>query len=129
METKSCNLCKANFNSRFELKHHMLRIHNETKYLHEYDFVCTICDVAFDRIESLQNHLENYAHHQRNKIFEPKRKNENNFKVSQTPNFVAEDRPKSTRFPCFLCKKIFYRQDYIIWHLSKKHSVTKPIKW
>ena len=94
METKRCNLCKANFSSRFELKHHMLRIHNETKYLHEY-FVCTICDVAFDRIESLQNHLENYAHHQRNKIFEPKKKNENNFKVSQTPNFVAEDRPKS----------------------------------
>ena len=127
----SCQMCNATFTSNFEVKLHLMKIHHETKYMHE-SFVCSICDANFDKIEYLKSHLDSYAHSQRVMGFEraskskptPKKLMEDSLKQSDNSdtNFILR-----AKFKCFMCKKVFYRRDYMVWHLSKKHSIDRPV--
>ena len=124
----SCQMCNATFASKFEVKLHLMKIHHETKYMHE-SFVCSICDANFDKIEYLKSHLDSYAHAQRVVDFESASKSNSTVTTSKKDNLKQFDEIKFERakFTCFMCKKVFYRRDYMVWHLSKKHSIDKPV--
>ena len=123
-------MCNATFASKFEVKLHLMKIHHETKYMHE-SFVCSICDTNFDKIEYLKSHLDSYAHSQRVKGFESASKSKPTLLKKEDTLKQSEDRDthfiQNAKFKCFMCKKVFYRRDYMVWHLSKKHSIDKPV--
>ena len=121
-------MCNATFASRFEVKLHLMKIHHETKYMHE-SFVCSICDANFDKIEYLKSHLDSYAHAQRVLGFDraSNSKSTSTLKKDSLKQSEDSDYFQHAKFTCFMCKKVFYRRDYLVWHLSKKHSIDKPV--
>ena len=64
-----CHLCNTSFKAKFALKQHLLRIHNDSQYLNNMAFICTHCDINYEKENLFKKHLKSYAHLQRMKQF------------------------------------------------------------
>ena len=64
-----CHLCNTCFKAKFALKQHLLRIHNDSQHLNNMAFICTHCDINYQKENLFKKHLKSYVHLQRMKQF------------------------------------------------------------
>ena len=64
-----CHLCNTSFKAKFALKQHLLRIHNDSQHLSNMAFICTHCDINYQKENLFKKHLKSYVHLQRMKQF------------------------------------------------------------